>query len=378
MASANKDNRPRYWPLWQMILSRLREFLREPEAIFWVYGFPILMTAALAVAFRNRPVEQIVVDIIDGPLAVETQQSLEQASTPERFKTRIASDEEARMRLRTGTTDLIVVPGAQSKAGDVSASDGGSTEQRAAATRRYEYRFDPTRPQSVLARSGVDDQLQRAAGRRDTAEVSFVEVDEPGGRYIDFLVPGLLGMSLMGGGLWGVGFVIVDLRVRKLLKRFLATPMKKSEFMAAIIGSRMIFMVPEVLFLLLFARYVCGVVNHGSVIAVSLIVLLGAVMFSGLGLLIASRAKTIEAVSGMMNLVMVPMWIFSGIFFSSERFPEAAQPFIKAIPLTPLIDALRSVMLEGAPLSAQLTRIGIMAAWGAVSFVLALRWFRWR
>jgi ABC-type multidrug transport system permease subunit len=271
-----------------------------------------------------------------------------------------------------------VVSGAKSDAGDGNAGDGPSTTPSAAQKPQYEFRFDPTRPQSVLARSGVDDQLQRAAGRQDTADASFVEVDEPGGRYIDFLVPGLLGMSLMGGGLWGVGFVIVDMRVRKLLKRFLATPMKKSEFMAAIMGSRMIFMVPEVLFLLLFARYVCGVVNHGSLFAVTLIVLLGAVMFSGLGLLIASRAKTIEAVSGMMNLIMVPMWIFSGIFFSSERFPEAAQPFIKAIPLTPLIDALRSVMLEGAPLSAQLTRIGIMSAWGAVSFVLALRWFRWR
>jgi ABC-type multidrug transport system permease subunit len=282
------------------------------------------------------------------------------------------------MRLRAGKTDLIVVPSAKSNTGDGSASDGQSAQGRTEGKSRYEYRFDPTRPQSVLAQSGVDDQLQRAAGRRDAADKSLVEVDEPGGRYIDFLVPGLLGMSLMGGGLWGVGFVIVDMRVRKLLKRFLATPMKKSDFMAAIMGSRMIFMVPEVLFLLLFARYVFGVVNHGSVIALIVIVLLGAIMFSGLGLLIASRANTIEAVSGMMNLVMVPMWIFSGIFFSSERFPEVAQPFIKAIPLTPLIDALRSVMLEGAPLSAQLTRIGTMAAWGVASFILALRWFRWR
>jgi ABC-2 type transport system permease protein len=175
-----------------------------------------------------------------------------------------------------------------------------------------------------------------------------------------------------------VGFVTVDLRVRKLLKRFLATPMKKSQFLAAMMLSRMIFMVPEVLLLLLFARYVCGVVNHGSVFAVAALVLLGSVMFSGLGLLVASRAKTIEAVSGMMNLTMVPMWIFSGIFFSSDRFPEAAQPIIKAIPLTPLIDSLRSVMLEGAPLSAQLPRIGIMTAWGGVAFVLALKWFRWR
>jgi ABC-type multidrug transport system permease subunit len=372
MESSNKVNRPQYWPLGQMILSRLKEFVREPEVLFWVYGFPILMTAALGIAFRNQPVEQIVVDIIEGPQAQQTQAALEKATTPERFKARITSEAEARTRLRTGKTDVIVAPGSASP---VVASGGDDAKLEEP---RYEYRFDATRPQSVLARSGVDDQLQRAAGRKDAAEVKFVALDEPGGRYIDFLVPGLIGMSLMGGGLWGVGFVIVDMRVRKLLKRFLATPMKKSQFLAAIMGSRMLFMVPEVLLLLLFARYVCGVVNHGSLTAVAVLVLLGAVMFSGLGLLVASRAKTIEAVSGMMNLTMIPMWIFSGIFFSSERFPEAAQPFIKAIPLTPLIDSLRSVMLEGAPLSAQLTRIGIMTVWSAVSFVLALRRFRWR
>jgi ABC-type multidrug transport system permease subunit len=184
-------------------------------------------------------------------------------------------------------------------------------------------------------------------------------------------------MGLMGGGLWGVGFVIVDLRVRKLLKRFLATPMKKKEFLAAIMCSRILFMIPEVLILLLFARYACGVVNQGSVAAIIMLVLLGSLMFSGIGLLVASRANTIEAVSGMMNLSMIPMWIFSGIFFSSERFPDAVQPLIKALPLTPLIDSLRSVMLEGAPLTAQFARIGIMAAWAATSFALALRRFRW-
>ena len=335
-----------------MILSRVKEFVREPAVLFWVYGFPILMTAALAIAFRNRPVEQTTVDIVEGPRAVETQEALQQTTTSERFKTRIVSEEEAQMRLRTGKTDVIVVPGASSKQAIVLQVMVKAPSCKAAAKLRYEYRFDPTRPQSVLARGAVDDQLQRAAGRQDAAEVTITAVDEPGGRYIDFLVPGLLAMGLMGGGLWGVGFVIVDLRVRKLLKRFLATPMKKSEFLAAIMGSRMLFMVPEVLFLLLFARYACGVVNQGSVTAVVMLVLLGSVMFSGIGLLVASRANTIEAVSGMMNLAMIPMWIFSGIFFSSERFPDAAQPLIKALPLTPLIDSLRSVMLEGAPLSA--------------------------
>ena len=182
----------------------------------------------------------------------------------------------------------------------------------------------------------------------------------------------------MGGGLWGVGFVTVDMRLRKLLKRFLATPMKKSHFLAGLMISRLLFMVPEVLILLVFARLAFGVVIHGSLLAVVFLILLGAVTFAGLGLLVASRAKTIETVSGLMNLVMLPMWMFSGIFFSSERFPEAIQPIIKLLPLTPLIDALRAVMLEGATLADQATRIAIMAAWGAVSFVLALKWFRWR
>ncbi len=168
----------------------------------------------------------------------------------------------------------------------------------------------------------------------------------------------------MGGGLWGVGFVTVDMRVRKLLKRFLATPMKKTDFLLGIMISRMLFMVPEVLALLVFARYAFGVVNHGSLLAVTFLILLGAVMFSGIGLLVASRAKTIEAVSGMMNLVMVPMWIFSGIFFSSERFPDAVQPLIQALPLTPLISSLRAVMLEGKSLSELLTPIGIMTSVG--------------
>ena len=178
--------------------------------------------------------------------------------------------------------------------------------------------------------------------RRSAGESRREAMQEPGGRYIDFLVPGLLGMSLMGGGLWGVGFVTVDMRIRKVLKRFLATPMRKSDFLVGILISRLLFLVPEVLVLLLFARLAFGVVIQGSLLAVVVLILLGALTFAGIGLLVASRARTLEAVSGLMNLVMLPMWVLSGIFFSSERFPEAMQPFIKALPLTPLIDALRS------------------------------------
>jgi ABC-type multidrug transport system permease subunit len=321
------------------------------------------MVIALGIAFRNKPVEQVTVDL--GPSYLQDPIFSQLQNSP-RIIVSIQNDEaESRRRLRTGKTDLLISYAVPEHV--VGSNFNGV----------YYYHYDPTRPQSVLARDAVDDALQRAAGRKDVLATKDETKTEPGGRYIDFLIPGLLGMSLMGGGLWGVGFVTVDLRIRKLLKRFLATPMKKRDFLLGIMISRMVFMVPEVLLLLLFAWLAFGVVIQGSLWAVAFLVVLGAVSFSGIGMLVASRAKTIEAVSGLMNLVMVPMWIFSGIFFSSERFPEAAQPFILALPLTPLIRALRAVMLEGATLWSQAGMIAILVAYAAVSFTLAVRWFRW-
>ncbi len=360
-----------YSPMWQLVLARLREFTREPEAVFWVCGFPVVMVLALGIAFRNKPVDSITVDVVDN--GSNARWASEALAANERFKTLLNSEEVCRMRLRTGKTDVVV---------SVSQPTAAARTEPEATTesspqRNFDFRYDPTRPESVLARNAVDDVLQRAAGRRDVATSTDEKLDEPGGRYIDFLVPGLLGMSLMGGGLWGVGFVTVDMRIRKLLKRFLATPMKKTHFLAGVMISRLLFMVPEVLILLIFSRYVFDVRIHGNILDVVILILLGACTFSGIGLLVASRANTIEAVSGLMNLVMLPMWMLSGIFFSSERFPDAAQPFIKALPLTPLIEMLRAVMLEGSSLMNHLPQIGIMLAWGIGTFIVALRLFRW-
>jgi ABC-type multidrug transport system permease subunit len=185
-------------------------------------------------------------------------------------------------------------------------------------------------------------------------------------------------MSIMGGGLWGVGFVTVDMRIRKLLKRFLATPMKKTHFLSAVMLSRMCFLIPEVIVLIVFAAIAFGVKIYGSFIATAFLILLGSLTFSGFGLLVASRAKTIEAVSGLMNLVMLPMWMLSGIFFSSSRYPDVAQPFIKVLPLTALIDAMRSVMIDGASVFSQTPQIALLAVWGIVTFVIALKIFRWQ
>jgi ABC-type multidrug transport system permease subunit len=350
-----RHSRFQYSPLAQLFLARLREFYRVPEAVFWGYGFPLLMILVLGIAFRSQPVERVNVDICS---SVAGESVVELLSADARFELKLADKETCLRRLRTSKTDVVVIARQSSKPS-------------------YEYHVDPTKPRSLVARDAVDDVLQQAAGRQDPAAVENVVQSEPGGRYIDFLVPGLLGMGLMGGGLWGVGFATVDMRIRNLLKRFVATPMKKTDFLAALMLSRMVATVTEVLLLLVFSWLVFGVETRGSLFAVAFLVLLGASMFSGLGLLVACRAKTLEGVSGLMNLTMLPMWILSGIFFSTDRFPDAAQPLIKLLPLTSLIDALRAVMLDGSSLLELGLELGIMVVWTAASFFLALKWFRW-
>ena len=349
----------RYWPLPQLVLARLRAFYREPGAVFWVYGFPLLMVIALGIAFRASPVAKVTVDVQAGPGAEKVRDALLRRSDGGglAFAVQINDEETGRRRLRTGKTDLIVL---------------------VSPDRSYQYRLDKSRAESRLARTTVHEALQQEAGRRDAVRtMPDEEILEPGSGYIDFLVPGLLGMSFMGGGLWGVGFAIVDMRIRKLLKRFVATPMRRSDFLLGIMISRLVFMIPEVLVLLLFSRLFFGVLITGNVAAVLTLILVGAFTFAGLGLLVASRAKTLETASGLMNLTMLPMWLLSGIFFSPDRFPQAVQPVIKALPLTPLIEGLRAVMLEGASLGSQTLNLVILLVWGAVTFLLGIKWFRW-
>lgn len=343
----------RYSPLWNLTLTRLREFYRQPEAVFWVYFFPILMVVALGIAFRNKPIEIITVDVVQ---SVASEQLTEALNSDKRIRLSSLNLEECKNRLRTGKSDIYIFE----------EPSGG-----------IEYFFDPTKPGSVVARDTANNLIQQAAGRVEPIVTADTEVSEPGGRYIDFLVPGLIGMGLMGGGLWGVGFAIVDMRIRKLLKRYLATPMKKSHFLIGVMASRLVFMVPEMILLVVFARFAFGVEIYGNWLAILLLILLGAMQFSGIGLLVASRAKTLESVSGLMNLTMLPMWTLCGIFFSYERFPEIVQPIIKLLPLTPLIDALRAVMIEGASIWSQWPELLNISIWGLVTFALALRLFRW-
>jgi ABC-2 type transport system permease protein len=342
----------RDYPLVHLTLARMREFYREPEAIFWVFGFPIVLAFALGIAFRNRGPGELRVAVARAP----GDSSLAAALARAPGLTAVVLDSgAARLELRTGRVALLVIPGDP-----------------------IVYRYDSTRTESRLARLAADDAVQRLRGRADPARVRDARVTEPGSRYIDFLIPGLLGMNLMGSGLWGVGFSVVQHRTKKLLKRLMATPMRRSHYLLSFVLSRLAFLLVEVAALVGFAWWIFDVGVRGSLGAVGFITVLGALSFAGLGMLVASRARTVEAVSGLMNLVMLPMWILSGTFFSYARFPDAMQPFVKALPLTALNDALRAVMIDGSPLAQLGTPLAIVAAWGLASFGVALAIFRWR
>jgi ABC-2 type transport system permease protein len=339
-------------PVIELTVTRLKEFLRETEAIFWVFGFPLLLALALGFAFREKAPDRIPIGIVDAPNA---KQRLALLSRSPALLPRIYDPAAAEQVLRTGKVSLLVE-----------------------GTGVVIYRFDATRPDSRVARLEADDALQAAAGRRNPQPVRDQLVTERGSRYIDFLIPGLLGMNIMGTGMWSVGFNVVNARTRKLLKRLIATPMRKSDYLAAQFLARIGFLFLEVVTLLVFTRFVFGVRVNGSWLLLGAICVAGAMAFSGLGILIASRARTIEAVSGLMNVVMMPMWLCSGVFFSYERFPDAAKPYIRALPLTALNDALRGVMTEGLSAAKVAPQLSIMLAWGIVSFFVGLKIFRWQ
>jgi ABC-type multidrug transport system permease subunit len=240
------------------------------------------------------------------------------------------------------------------------------------------YRYDPTRPESRTAKLAVNNALWRAKATDNGLNTRDETVAEVGARYIDFLIPGLIGLNLMGSGMWGLGFAIVSARGKKLLKRFAATPMRRSHYLLSFMLSRLLFLALEVAALVVFARLVFGVVVRGSLIDVAVCAVVGALAFSGLGLLVAARPRTVEGVSGLMNFVMLPMWLLSGTFFSAARFPQWFQPIIKALPLTALNNVMRAVMNDGVPLMSHWTQLAIVLAWGLVSFVVALRIFRWQ
>ena len=337
-------------PLIQLTLVRLREFTREPEAVFWAVFFPILLTAGLGIAFRSQPADLLKVVTLSPAVAASLGQDPTLAVT-------VLDPGQAQAALRTGQVVLLAD----------TAADGSIV-----------YRYDDTNPEARTARVLADRAIQRAAGRVDPVRVADDLVRVPGSRYVDFLVPGLVGLGIMSNAVWGLGFSIVDSRRRKLIKRLVATPMSRTYYLMSYLLWRMMILVVEVTVPIGFGAVAFGVPVRGSVLDLVIVCICASFAFSALGVLIACRARTIEAASGLMNLVQVPMWILSGVFFSAQRFPDAVQPIIKALPLTAVIDALRAHMLQGAGLTQLAPQLLTLTTWLVVCFTVALRLFRWR
>lgn len=360
MSEAVSPRRARLNAITELALARFRLFYREPGSMFWTFGFPLVLSIVLGIAFRNRDPEPVVVAVESSSALTlaRAERAKEILAKADDVKVKVLPPDEANAELRTGKVSLVVVP-----------EDGGDG---------YAYRYDPTRPESRLARSVTDDVLQRGEGRKDAYAPVAKIVTEPGSRYIDFLIPGLVGLGLMSTGLWGIGFALAEMRTKKLIKRLTATPMRRSDFLLSFLLVRAVLLPIELAPLLLFARLVFDVGVHGNILTLGLTALVGGLAFAGMGLLLACRAENPQIVSGLINVVSFPMYLCSGVFFSSSRFPDAVQPLIRYMPLTALNDALRAVMIDGAPLSAVGGKVILCAAWGLVSFVLAIRFFKWR
>ena len=334
----------------QLTLVRIREFVRESEAVFWAVFFPVLLTAGLGLAFRGGTGDVLKVATSSATLAVSMQSDASLAVS-------VTDEAAARHALAIGRVVLVA-------------------DELPDGSVRFQY--DDTNPEGRAAQSLADAAIQRAAGRRDPVRVDQQLVREPGSRYVDFVVPGLVGLGIMSNCLWGLGFSIVDARRRKLTRRLMATPMPRSYYLLSYLCWRMLVLGVEAGVPIGFGMLVFGVPVRGRFVDLVAICVTASLTFSAMGLLIASRARTIEAVSGLTNLVQLPMWILSGVFFSAQRFPAAVQPLIKALPLTAVIDALRAHMLQGATLAEVGAQLGTLSAWLVVCFVLALKLFRWR
>jgi len=335
--------------LYQLTLTRLRLFWRDRTAIFWVLVFPLLLAIGLGVAFRNAAAEVL-------PVAATTS-GLQQTLNVEKSLSATLLDEAAGARALTGGS--IVLLAVQTRAGVV-------------------YRYDNTNADARHARLLADEVVQARGGRQNPIGAVDELIHENGSRYVDFVIPGVLGMSLLGSALWWLTSVIVDARQKKLLKLLMSSPMPRWQYLAALPLSGLLILSVHVLVFLGCARWIFEVPFRGSLWQLGLSCILAALSFTALGLLISSRARTIEAANGWINLTALPMWILSGVFFSTSRFPAAFQPVIHALPLTAAVDIFRSNMLLGTDISQLVAPVVTLLAWLTVPYLIALKVFLWR
>lgn len=330
-------------------VTSFREFWRSPEAVFWTYGFPLLMTVVLGFSFRPKPPDPIPVAVV---ASADAEAMAAQLRHNDRLRVEVLDADGADAALARGRIGALV----RGPVGDPTV------------------RADPTRPDAELARLQIERALR---GDVEAAGPRFEVEDRPGARYVDFLIPGLVGLNLLGAGMWGIGFQLVQYRTQNLLRRLFVTPMRRGEFLFGFLVSRLLLALPESAIIIGFGVVFWGVPFRGSLLAAVVLLLGGALAFSGLGVLIASRAKTVEGVAGLMNFVQMPMWLLGGAFFSNERMEGWLRVCAESVPLTWCNDAMRDLMLAPGGFAQIAVPLALLYGFAAVCFGIALRVFRW-
>jgi ABC-2 type transport system permease protein len=358
--------------LWQMISINYKEFLREPGILFWSLAFPVLMAWVLGIAFTKRTESVQTIAVVDST-AIHSKLDLFLAETEKMtssnqtfyqktfdnklgkltFRLFPVSSDSAILMLKRGESSLIL----QEKGDSIA------------------YLFDPQNTEARLNYLMLSAAINHDPRIYDTQSVKILS--QKGTRYVDFLIPGLLALGIMNGFLWGIGYTLIEIRTKKLLRRMVAAPMKKSLFIFSHFFSRLTLSAFEAVVLFLFAWLYFRIQVQGSLSAFILVFLAGSFCFAGIAILMGSRTSSSRVGNSLINVITLPMMILSGIFFSYHNFPEAVIPVIQKLPLTLLTDSLRGIMTEGTGIRENLSAVFILSGVGTLCFLVGLRIYKW-
>jgi ABC-type multidrug transport system permease subunit len=359
----------------QLILIRFREFIREPGIVFWSVIFPVAMAWVLGIAFskQNELVQQVALirnGDLQNPSLKEFLKDSEKITAEDgavhydkiihneklgktSFKFLSISWDEGLKMIKRGHVNLLV--------------------------REYpdslEYYFDPANPQARTVYIALSSAINNAEHVYDTASIN--PLTQQGNRYIDFLIPGLIAMGVMNSLLWGISYALIEMRSKKLLRRMIATPMKKSEFLISHFAARLTLTVIEAGLLFTFAFFYFSISVQGSLLALATVFLSGNIAFSGIAILISARTANSRIGTGLINVITMPMTVLSGVFFSYHNFPDSVIPIIEKMPLTMMADSLRGVFIEGFGITQVAVNSSVLFALGIICFLIGLRIYKW-
>jgi ABC-2 type transport system permease protein len=360
-----------------LITSYFRELFRQPEVLFWGVIFPILMALGLGIAFTQKANVEKHIAVIVNQQQPSSDLQFEDFLKNRTEKIKENNKNEYKLVIKDkklGNTTFFFQE-VNWKEATILLKRGEISLIVEETTNGIKYHFDPVSPDGQLTYLALSRLVQNKETYNDESNVEPLTVK--GTRYIDFFIPGLIAMGVMMSSVWGSSFGIIDRRAKKLLRRMIATPMKKSHFLISLLVGRTTMNFLEACLLFFFAYLVFGITIQGSVLALILIFLVSNFAFAGIAFLISSRTASTEAGNGLINAVLTPMIVLSGIFFSYHNFPDVIIPIIKILPLTLLADSVRSIFIEGAGFQEIAIPFFVLTGMGIVFFSLGLKMFKW-